>query len=293
MRLFLISALILSAFLFCQPLCFGNAKSKDGDLTIQVGDIRMAYHMYGSGDPLVMIMGYGSTMNLWESRLIELLSSRFQVILFDHRGIGDTETGQRPFTIEQFADDTAGLLQALGIKKAHLLGWSMGGLIAQETALRHSSVVNKLVLYAAHCNAGMFPPAPQVIQKLTDTSGTPEEQGMRFISLLFPPAWLQTQGQRVKEIFFRPLGKTPPETMAKQSQAIDQWKGCCDRLGSLTHPTLVMAGAEDQIVPPQNARFLAEKIPNARLILFEKTGHGLMFQDPEGFGKTVIDFLKN
>jgi pimeloyl-ACP methyl ester carboxylesterase len=293
MKIFLISALIMSGFIFCHPLCFGNEKSKDGDLSIQVGDIRMAYRIYGSGDPLLMIMGYGSTMKLWERKLIDLLSSHFQVIVFDHRGMGGTEIGQRPFSIERFADDAAGLLDALEIKKAHLLGWSMGGLIAEEVALRHPAKANKLVLYAAHCNAALFPPPNEVIQKLTDTSGTPEEQGMRFISLLFPPAWLQTQGQRLKEIFFRPLGTIPPETMGKQSQAIGDWKGCCDRLGSISNPTLVIAGSEDQLVPPQNARFLAEKIPGARLVLMEKTGHGLMFQDPEGFGKQVMDFLKN
>ena len=156
-----------------------------------------------------MIMGYGSTMKLWEPGLIRALSSHFKVIVFDNRGMGNTEAGQRPFTIEQFADDTAGLMDALGIRQAHVLGWSMGAMIAEEVVLRHPGKVNKLVLYAAHCNASLFPPSPEVIQKLTDPSGTPQEQGMRFISLLFPPDWLQSHGGAYKRGLLPPHGKHP------------------------------------------------------------------------------------
>ena len=292
MKILLPFILLIGSLAIYPSLCFGDQKREDKDLLIQVGDIKMAYRIYGSGYPLVMVMGYGSTMKLWEPGLIGMLSSFFQVILFDHRGIGGSETGRLPFTIEQFADDTAGLLEALGIKQAHMLGWSMGGVITEEIALRHPSLANKLVLYSAHCHSGLFPPSPDVIKKLTDTSGTPAEQGMRFIGLLFPPAWLQSHSERIKEIFYRPMGNIPIETMGKQSMAIGTWKGCCDLLAKITNPTLVIAGNEDLLVPPQNARYLAEKIPDARLILYENTGHGLMFQDPERFGNQVIGFLR-
>ena len=116
---------------------FGSQVSDDADRLVQVGDIKMGYRIYGDGDPLVMIMGYGSTMKLWEPGLIRALSSCFKLIVFDNRGMGNTEAGQRPFTIEQFADDTAGLMDALGIGQAHLLGWSMGAMIAEEVVLRH------------------------------------------------------------------------------------------------------------------------------------------------------------
>ena len=240
----------------------------------------------------MMIMGYGSTMKLWEPDLIRALSSFFKVIIFDNRGMGNTDAGQRPFTIEQFADDTAGFMEDLGLGQAHILGWSMGALIAEEIGLRHPDKVNKLILYAAHCNASLFPPAPEVIKKLTDLSGTPQEQGMRFISTLFPPDWLRNNGVRIKEVFFRPMGKTPSEILAKQSTAIGSWKGICDRLPEINAPTLVIAGAEDALVPPQNARYLTEKIPKAQLFLFEGGGHGLMFQYPDKFSVKAIDFLK-
>jgi len=285
-------AMVIGSLMTGIPEGFGNQGSDGADCSTRVGDIKVGYRTYGSGYPLVMIMGYGSTMNLWEPGLIRMLSARFKVIVFDNRGMGNTETGQRQFTIEQFADDTVGLMDALGIQQAHVLGWSMGAMIAEEIVLRHPGKVNKLVLYAAHCNADLFPPAPEVIQKLTDTSGTPEEQGMRFISVLFPPDWLQSHGERLKEIFYRPMGNLSPETMGKQSMAIDAWKGCCDRLGEINTSTLVISGAADVLVPPQNARYLAEKVPNAQLVLSENSGHGLMFQSPDKFSEKVIDFLR-
>ncbi len=271
---------------------FGSQASDDVDHLVQVGDIRMGYRIYGNGYPLVMIMGYGSTMKLWEPGLIRALSSDFKLIVFDNRGLGNTEVGQRPFTIEQFADDTAGLMEALGIRQAHVLGWSMGALIAEEVVLRHTGKVNKLVLYAAHCRASLFPPTPEVIHQLTDRSGTPREQGMRFISLLFPPDWLQSHGERIKEVFYRPMGKIPAETITKQSLAIETWKGCCDRLGEINNPMLIIAGADDVLVPPQNASYLAGKVPNSQLVLSENGGHGLMFQYPDQFSEKVIDFLR-
>jgi len=271
---------------------FGGQVADDASRLVQVGDIKMGYRTYGNGYPLVMIMGSGSTMKLWEPGLIRTLSSSFKLIVFDNRGVGNTEVGQRPFTIEQFADDTAGLMDALDIQQAHVLGWSMGALIAEEVALRHPDKVNHLVLYAAHCKADLFPPTPEVMQKLMDRSGTPAEQGMRFISLLFAPDWPQSHRGRLKEIFFRPLGKTPVKTVAKQAMAIGTWKGCCDRLDQITNPTLVIAGADDVLVPSQNAPYLADKIPNAQLVLFENSGHGLMFQYPDKFSGKVIEFLK-
>jgi pimeloyl-ACP methyl ester carboxylesterase len=292
MKTFMTCAMVIGSLAAVIPEGFGNQVSDSEDYSIRVNDIQMGYRIYGSGYPLVMIMGYGSTMNLWEPGLLSTLSARFKVIVFDNRGMGNTETGQRPFSIEQFADDTVGLMDALDIQQAHVLGWSMGAMIAEEIVLRHPGKVNKLVLYAAHCNAGLFPPAPEVIQKLTDTSGTPEEQGMRFISVLFPPDWLQGHGERLKEIFYRPMGNILPETMAKQSMAIDAWKGCCDRLGEINTPTLVITGDDDALVPPQNARYLADTVPNAQLVLSENSGHGLMFQSPDKFSEKVIGFLK-
>jgi pimeloyl-ACP methyl ester carboxylesterase len=291
MKTILFVSMLIGALATCLLDGLGGPAPDGEDRSAQVGDIKMGYRVFGNGDPLVMIMGYGSTMNMWESGLLQALSSRFKVIIFDNRGIGLSEEGERPISIEQFADDTAGLMEALGLRRAHVLGWSMGALIAEELALRQPGRVDRLVLYAAHCNAALFPPAPEILQKLTDTSGTPEQQGMRFISVLFPPTWLQSHGDRIKEVFYRPMGTVRPEIMGKQSMAIGAWKGCCDRLGQIKKLALIIAGAEDVLVPPQNARYLAGKIPGAKLALIENGGHGLMFQLPDEFEAQVTEFL--
>lgn len=292
MKIIMSCVLIIMSLSTCIPDGFCSQVSDNTDQLIQVGDIQMGYRTYGNGYPLVMVMGYGNTMRLWENTLIRSLSSYFKLIIFDNRGMGSTETGQRPFSIEQFADDTAGLMGALDIQRAHVLGWSMGALIAEEVALRHPGKVNKLILYAAHCNSNLFPSTPEVIQKLTDISGSAKERGMRFISTLFPPDWLRSNQERIKEIFYRPLGIVPPETLNKQSMAIGKWKGCCDRLGEIKNHALIITGADDILVPPKNAYYLGEKIPNAQLVSYENGGHGLMFQYPEKFSVKVIDFLK-
>jgi pimeloyl-ACP methyl ester carboxylesterase len=266
-------------------------ESSTAECSINVEDISMGYRVFGSGYPLLLIMGYGSTMNLWESALIDKLASRFKVVIFDNRGIGISTTGKKPFSIEQFCEDTAGLMDALGILQAHVLGWSMGSLIAQELVLRYPSKVNKLILYSTYCSAEMFPPSPEVIQQLTDMTGTPEERGMRFISTLFPGIWLQNNGHRIGEIFFRPMGNLPEETMQQQSRAIDEWNGTEGRLGEIYNPVLLVTGTEDCLVLPQNSHFMHEKIPNAQLDLIGNGGHGLMFQYPDIFCEKVVAFL--
>lgn len=287
-----IALLFVVVMISSQVGCRGHIEVSESRGLIKVNDIDVAYRAYGNGNPVFLIMGYGSTMNLWESGLIRQLALRFKVIIFDNRGMGSTTAGTRDFSIEQFADDTSGLMDALGISQAHVLGWSMGSLIAQELAIRHPTKVNKLVLYAAHSDSRMFPPAPDVIKRLTDTSGTPQERGMRYISVLFPDSWLRGNGERIKEIFFRPMGNAPQATLAKQVMAIDTWKGSSERLGKILKPTLLIAGTEDVLVVPKNALYLKGKIAGAQLDLVENGGHGLMFQDPDGFFKMVASFLE-
>lgn len=266
---------------------------KSGEtLSLSVDDIVMSCRFFGEGYPLVLIMGYGSTMNLWEPGLLELFASRFRVIVFDNRGMGDTGAGTESYSIARMADDTAGLMRALNIPQAHVLGWSMGSLIAQELVFRYPSMVGKLALYAAHCDAEMFPPSSEVLATLTDASGTPEERGMRYIGVLFPERWMQNNGQRLKEIFYRPMGRVPEEITARQSEAIGSWSGTTERLPLLDKQTLLITGSEDRLVIPRNASYMAENIPFSQLCAVENAGHGLMFQYPELFFEKVTAFLE-
>lgn len=284
--------LLAAAMITALGGCARPIEVSEGEGRVKVKDIDVSYRVVGNGYPLVLIMGYGSTMNLWETGLVRELATRFKVVTFDNRGMGNTTAGAREFSIEQFADDTSGLMQALGLSQAHVLGWSMGSMIAQELALRHPSQVNRLILYATYSDSRMFPPTTDVINRITDTSGTPQERGMRFISVLFPGSWLRANGERIKEIFFRPMGNSPPETLGKQSLAIDRWKGSSERLGEIHKPTLIITGTDDVLVVPKNALYMKEKIAGAQLGLIEHGGHGLMFQYPDQFAQIINNFLK-
>ena len=118
---------------------------------IQVADIEIAYKMFGSGEPILFFNGYRATMDVWDSHLLNNLASKYEVIIFDNRGIGKTTTGNKEFTMDLFTEDTVELLNLLNIEKAHLLGWSMGTNIALNLAINYPNNVDRLVLYAADC----------------------------------------------------------------------------------------------------------------------------------------------
>lgn len=260
------------------------------DNMARVGDMEMAWREKGKGFLLLLISGFGTTMDIWEDATLDSLAKKYRVIVFDNRGMGRTSAGKDEFTIRRFADDARGLLEALGIGKCHILGWSMGSLAAQELALSFPESVERLVLYASYADWS-FPPSPQVIERLSDQAGTSEERGMRWVETLFPPDWLAKNGHRIEEIFSRPLGEISGESLVRQQKAIENWPGTAERLGGLKALTLLLSGSEDILVPPQNSRKMSGLIPGAILSEMPGTGHGLMFQEPEAFVSLVMDFL--
>ena len=259
---------------------------------VPVGDINISYRVLGQGDPIVLIMGYSSTMDMWDPLFLNNLSSKYKVIVFDNRGIGNTTAPPGNFSIAQFADDTAGLMTALGIEKADILGWSMGSFVAQELAIRHPERVNKIILYAGDCGGKeAVMPSSQVLKDLANTSGSQEEMGMRLFNLLFPKDWLSKQPAFYKW-FPLPKETSLPENIERQAQAIATWPGTFDRLGSIKSPVLVVTGKEDVITPPENAFILAQRINVSWLVQLEGAGHGLMYQYPDRLAKIVADFLE-
>ena len=118
---------------------------------VHVGDIEMAYKMFGKGDPILLIPALGMSMDGWDPTILRELSSNHTVIIFDNRGVGNTTAGTKQFSIQQFANDSAGLLDALKIQKANVLGYSMGSFIAQQLTLTHPEKVDRLILVASTC----------------------------------------------------------------------------------------------------------------------------------------------
>lgn len=259
--------------------------------TVHVNDIDIAYKEFGQGKPLLLIMGYGSTMDLWPPGLLANLSSNHRVIVFDNRGMGNTTTSDRQFSIELFADDAAGLLDALNISKADVLGWSMGADIAQELALRHPAKVDRLILYAGTVGGTeSVQPSPVVVEQLTNSSGTARERGERLFSLLFPAEWLRDHPNPLA-YFPIPTETSPAESYVRQVDAISMWNGSYSRLHGIRSPAMVITGTKDVISVPANAFIIGERIPGAWVIQVPGGGHGMMYQYPEQFGRVINFFL--
>ncbi|HEU5432352.1 MAG TPA: alpha/beta hydrolase [Thermomicrobiales bacterium] len=269
-----------------------SAPTAAANQTVRVGDIDIAYRILGQGEPLLMVMGSQATMDLWDPTLLDRLASRYLVVLFDNRGIGGT-TGTGPYPFTQLADDTVGLIQALGLGQPNVLGWSMGGSVALDLALRHPSAVRKAVLYGASAGgSNAVPPSPAVIAVLSDQSGTPQQRGERLLEILFPAEWARSHQAYIMRVF---ANAAPPATTAAaagfQIQAIAQWSGVADRLAQAQPPTMIVHGMDDVITPPQNAQILADGIPGSWLIRLAGAGHGAMYQEPKRFAALVDAFF--
>jgi pimeloyl-ACP methyl ester carboxylesterase len=259
--------------------------------TVHIGDIEIAYRELGQGDPLVMIIGYGATMDMWPPKLLQTLAAKRRLIVFDNRGLGLTTSSDRTYSIPLFADDTAGLMDALKIDQAAVFGWSMGSYIAQELALRNPGKVDRLILLSADCGGSeAVPPDPKVLQALNDQSGTPQERGMRMLQQMFPPEWMKAHPDP-RTYFPIPREEMDPRNVGRQGEAIGDWTGTCPRLSTLTMPALVMHGTADVIVPPRNAFILAERIPGAWLAQMRDAGHGVMYQYPDDVSAIALTFL--
>lgn len=233
---------------------------------VRVKDINIAYKIYGKGYPLVMIMGYLGTMECWDKAMLGFLSKHYKVIIFDNRGMGETSASGGNFSIKVFADDTAGLMKALNIKRANILGWSMGSNIALEFVLKYPKKVNKLVLYAADCG------------------------GRKFI---------QTNPKRIsnkKLHFSKYIPKLQycgtEENIERQTKAIEEWKGVYAKLSKIKARMLVITGSDDILVMPANSSLIAKKVKNSWLVQIKSGGHGVMYQYPKGFSSIVHTFLQ-
>ena len=288
-------------FLFCMILLLGNpvsALSIQGisDVPVKnvhVGDISIGYREFGSGDPLILIMGYTGTMDLWDPVVLSNLSEKYRVIVFDNRGVGYSTDSQKEYTIPQCAEDTIGLMNALNISQAHILGWSMGAKIALEIAADHPERVKKLVLYAASPGGeNEISGDPAVIEQLSNSSGTPQERGIRLLSLILPSQWINAH-KDLQSYLPDVSEKVTPSVITDQLHALTTWNGVYMRLRNISTPTLLITGTADKVTPSANSDSIATRLENAHITTVAGGGHGLMYQFPERFSQTVLYFLKN
>jgi pimeloyl-ACP methyl ester carboxylesterase len=258
---------------------------------IAANGITIAYQDSGSaGSALILINGFASTMDTWNPPFLAELARTFRVIVFDNRGTGFTSMAETPFSMPLFAEDTAALMDALGISRAHILGLSMGASIAQELVLAHPDRVDRLVLVSGTCGGErMIMMQPEIWERLSDKSGTGVEMAERMFSVLFPKSWHASHDpwQYCPEV----RETTSADTAARQAEALFRWPGTFGRLPAIQCPVLVVTGAEDVVIPPENSRILADRIPGAQLAEFPGAGHGLQYQCPAKLARAVLAFL--
>jgi pimeloyl-ACP methyl ester carboxylesterase len=260
---------------------------------VTLRDLKICCESVGDGYPIVLIMGLTANMDWWDPELVDALSRKYRVLMFDNRGAGRTVTPpEGDFTCEMFADDTAALMNAKGIKRANILSMSMGGLIAQELALKYPERVNNLVLGCTFCGGQhMTQATDEVMRILMDQSGGLDGVFERVLKLMFTKNFIDANSDYVKHFKERYL-RAP----ISNANALRQLIACAksdtyDRLPEIKNPTLVATGTDDVLIPPQNSRTLAARIPGAKLIEYQGSGHGFMSQEREAFIKDLLDFL--
>lgn len=260
---------------------------------VTVNDIQIYYEVQGEGFPLVMIMGLSANVDWWDPRMIQELSKKFKMVMFDNRGAGRTDVSNREYTLKLFADDTAGLMDALGISRANVFGVSMGGMIAQELVLNYPEKVEKLVLCSTNCGGTKsVPPSEEVLGMLTaDRSAfSPEEIVRMWIPLLFTEDFIKKNPDLV-ELSIRQMLRAPisNEAFTRQLNAIMEFD-TYERLPQIKVPTLVLQSKRDALVPPENGPILAKAIPNAKLVYFENSAHGLI-EEMDRVISVLLDFF--
>lgn len=233
---------------------------------LQTRDIIIYYEEAGQGDPLLLITGLGADLQGWALNA-PALAKHFRVITFDNRGAGRTSAPDRPYSIEQMADDAAGLLEALGIERAHVLGLSMGGYIAQELALRHPKKVNKLILVATAPSIDGFGRAMLDALATIRRSNVSREGFVRVMApYVYSPEFLDDPERLKRAVAVSVSNPYAQQDHAylRQLEAIARFSAA-DRLKDLKNETLVLHSVDDALVPIRNGRRLAELIPNATL----------------------------
>ncbi len=250
--------------------------------TVQVDDAQLAYRILGQGEPLLMVMGFAGTMDIWDLELVRELAKNNRVILFDNRGMGASSAGSQKPSIARMAADSAGLLEAVGIEKAHVFGWSMGGLIAQELALNHPGKVDRLVLMGTACGSE---PVAKITRELLGMST--EE----LLTHFFPKPWLERNPDAFERLP-RPGSPAKPEAVMGQAEAMMDWPGTCDRLKTLDKEVLIISGLQDDILPESLSVEMAQLIKGAWLVRYDNAAHWLLYQGPKSLAHTVSLFLR-
>ncbi len=262
---------------------------------VKVNDANLYYEMLGDGFPLLMIQGLSENVYWWDRPMIEELAKHFKTVIFDNRGVGRSDNLDGDVSVDLMAADALGLMDALNINQAHILGHSLGGMIAQDIALKFPERVKKLVLCSTSCG-GSKAELPSIetqrlLAKFSRKKHTRDlvEEGMHHIfTKEFMDQNSEFMKKKVDDILIIPTG---PTTFKAQMGAWMRYNSC-RKLKGLNVPTLIIHGKEDILVPPRNGAILAERIPSAEIVYFSGNAHLIHTEEPDKFINVLMKFLK-
>ena len=274
---------------------------------VQVGDIEIAYKMLGKGEPILLFNGASDGMDQWDPSFPSSLSSNHTVIAFDSRGLGNTTMGSKPYSMQQLANDAAGLLDALKIPKADVIGYSLGSFLAQKFTMLYPDKVNSLILVASSCGGKDHTPKPpefiklqaEIVNKSLNNISISQEEMKELVTASVGSGWLKLHPEVLENIPTMQQAKPGLSTEAMNNQnnvgqewVATNWNGACDELAKLDKPTLVITGTDDNMyVPYVNSLKIVEKIPGAWLVQIKNAGHAVMDQYPREIGRILNTFL--
>jgi pimeloyl-ACP methyl ester carboxylesterase len=269
-------------------------KFNDPEFVI-VGGRRLAYEEVCPPDPkgvIVLLAGLGAKRQGWYKQLAEL-GRYYRTLALDYRDVGDSSPADQPYNIVDLAEDTAGVLNNLEIQQAHLVGVSMGGFVALELALRHPAMVDKLVLVGTSAGgASRVSPSHQTMAIMTPVAGIEiGEAAKRVCAHVSAPGFAASHLEEFEDFAeiarYRPMSEATYYGQLKACRTHD----VADQLHRITAPTLIIHGEVDPLVPLENGRNLAQKIPNAQLLIYPATGHIPEVERYQEFNRDVLAFL--
>ena len=249
--------------------------------------VNLRYEIHGSGHPLILIVGFGATLDLWSDDFVGPLAEFFQVIIFDNRGVGGSTAPDGRMSMEIYAQDVIKLMDSLGLAKAHVLGISMGGMIAQQLAVSYPDRISKLVLGATSCSAKFIRKNPRIASLLV-LKWAPRIAMRALLSKEF----IATQPALVERLL--QVSRAHPasaSTMKRQSKAVKHYD-LAENVSAIAAPTLIMAGTDDQIINHENSDILAAKIRHSQLIKYLGVGHIFPLERRAEAHMAIIKFLK-
>lgn len=260
--------------------------------TATVRGAGLYYEEHGRGEPLVLVPGFGTGLWIWY-RQVPAFAERFRTIVFDPRGVARSRAADAPFTMRDLAEDLAALLSALKVERAHVLGASFGGFVAQEFALAYPERTRSLVLCCtSYGGAGHVPPSPATLAAIASTKGLNTQERVRENLLLaFSPRFVAEEPAEVERVIgLRAENDVPESAYLRQLQAAVAFDAAA-RVVEIGAPTLVVTGDADAIVPHANSLNLAAAIPGSTLRIIEGGSHAFFIEQADAFNRAVVEFV--